>query len=197
MRKVDCHLSKRPLLGEEDTCGDIGIIKEFDDYCFVALIDVLGHGPNAYKVALTAKEFLDQHCQEALEGVMQGLHTCLRQTRGAVVALCRLHISTGAMSFVGVGNISTRVLGRRNFRLVPRDGIVGYIMGSPKEQIVNLFSGDILIMHSDGIKEHFDTFEYAELFRGSAESIASGLLHEFGRKEDDASCLVLRYYTND
>ena len=192
--KVDCHLSERPLLGEDNKCGDIGVINEFEGHCFVALVDVLGHGQGAYEVALIAKQFLEQHCNEALGDVVQGLHMCLKGTRGAVVALCRLHIPTGCLKFVGVGNISTRVLGSHTFRLVPRDGIVGYMMTPPKEQTAKLYAGDILVMHSDGIKENFDTFEFARLSRGTAKSIASGLLNQFGKKEDDASCLVLRYY---
>ena len=196
MPKVDCHLSKRPLLGEDSQCGDVGIISEFDGHCFVALVDVLGHGQGAYEVALIAKQFLEQHCHEAVEDVMQGLHLCLKGTRGAVAALCRLHIASGSMRYVGVGNISTKVLGSHAFRLVPRDGIVGYMMMSPKEQTAKLYAGDILVMHSDGIKENFDTFEYAGLLRGTAKSIASGLLNKFGKKEDDASCLVLRYYND-
>jgi negative regulator of sigma-B (phosphoserine phosphatase) len=194
--KVDCHLSIRPLLGEDSQCGDIGLINEFEGHCFVALVDVLGHGAGAYEVALMAKQFLAQHCHEALEEVMQGLHLCLKGTRGAVAALCRLHLATGCLSFVGVGNISTRVLGPHSFRLVPRDGIVGYMMMAPKEQTAKLYAGDLLVMHSDGIKENFDTLECAGLLRGTAKSIASGLLNQFGKKEDDASCLVLRYYND-
>ena len=143
-----------------------------------------------------AKQFLEQHCHEGLENVMQGLHLCLKGTRGAVAALCRLHIATGSLGFVGVGNISTKVLGPHPLRMVPRDGIVGYMMMSPKEQTVKLYLGDILVMHSDGIKENIDTFEYAGLLKGKAQSIASGLLNQFGKKEDDASCLVLRYYND-
>lgn len=196
MPKVDCHLSMRPLLEEDRQCGDVGLIKEFDEQCFVALVDALGHGAGAYEVALMAKQFLEEHCHGALEEVMQGLHRCLKGTRGAVAALCRLHIATGSLRFVGVGNISTRVLGPHAFRMVPWDGIVGYMMTPPKEQTAKLYAGDILVMHSDGIKEHFDTFEYTGLLRGTAKSIASGLLNQFGKKDDDASCLVLRYYND-
>lgn len=196
MRKLDCHISKRPLLGEDYICGDIGVINEYEGHCFVALVDVLGHGQGAYEVALIVKKFLEQHYRETMEDVMQELHMRLKGTRGAVAALCRLHIPTGSLKFIGVGNITTRVFGSLTFRLVPSDGIVGYSMRRPREQTTTIFAGDFLVMHSDGVKEHFDTFEFARLSRGTAKSIASGLLDQFGKSDDDASCLVARYYND-
>ena len=48
-------------------------------------------------------------------------------------------------------------------------------------------------MHSDGIKEHFDIVECAGLLKEDAQDIASGILKQFGKKNDDDSCIVLKY----
>ena len=124
---------------------------------------------------------------------MDGLHACLRGTRGAVAALCRLDIKTGKVIYVGMGNITVRVLGPRNSRLVSRDGIVGYMMSTPKEQTLKLFTEDVLVMYSDGIKEHFELSESPGILTGTAKSIAVGLLNQFGKRNDDASCIALKY----
>jgi len=190
---VDCHLVKRALTRREDECGDTGVIKEFDGRCFLALVDVLGHGREAHEVALTARAYLEQNCYKEPVEVMQGLHMCLKGTRGAVAAICRLDTATGELTYVGMGNIVVRVLGPRAVRFVSRDGIVGYMMSTVKKQESKLLVGDVLVMYSDGLKEHFELSGFAEILAGTAESIATGLLKQFGKKNDDASCIVLRY----
>jgi serine phosphatase RsbU (regulator of sigma subunit) len=85
------------------------------------------------------------------------------------------------------------VLGPRNSRFVSGDGIVGYMMTTPREQNLKLFAGDVLVMYSDGIKEHFDLSEYPGILTGNAKSIAGGLLNQFGKKNDDVSCIALKY----
>jgi negative regulator of sigma-B (phosphoserine phosphatase) len=193
MSRVDCYLVKQALTLRETDCGDTGVIKEFNGQCFLALVDVLGHGSEAHTVALGAQKWLEQNYRQELIDVMQGLHACLRGTRGAVAAICRLDIKTGKLIYVGVGNITVRVLGPRNSRFVSRDGIVGYRMSTLKEQSLKLFAGDVLVMHSDGIKEHFELSKSPAILTGTAKSIAVELLNQFGKSNDDASCIALRY----
>ncbi len=114
MSRVDCYLVKRALTLREADCGDTGVIKEFDGQCFLALVDVLGHGSEAHDVALIAQKYLEQNYCEELVDVMQGLHACLKGTRGAVAALCRLDTETGELIYVGIGNITVRVLGSKD-----------------------------------------------------------------------------------
>jgi negative regulator of sigma-B (phosphoserine phosphatase) len=193
MSRVDCYLVKRALTLRETECGDTGVIKEFDGQCFLALVDVLGHGSEAHTAALSAQKYLEQNYRQELIDVMQGLHACLMGTRGAVAAICRLDIKTGKLIYVGVGNIAVRVLGPRNSRFVSRDGIVGYMMSTLKEQTLKLFAGDVLVMHSDGIKEHFELSKSPGILTGTAKSIAVELLNQFGKRNDDASCIALKY----
>jgi phosphoserine phosphatase RsbX len=193
MSKVDVYLVKRALLLKEAECGDSGVIKEFDGRFFLALVDVAGHGREAHDVALTAQTYLEQNCRKEPVEVMQGLHTCLKGTRGAVAAICRLDTATGELVYAGMGNIVVRVLGPRAFRFVSRDGIVGYMMSTVREQTLRLLAGDVLVMYSDGIKEHFELTACSEILTGTAKSIATGLLQQFGKKNDDAACIALRY----
>jgi len=190
---VDCHLVKRALTRREAECGDTGVIKEVDNRCFLALVDVLGHGREAHAVALTAQAYLEQNCFKEPVEVMQGLHACLKGTRGAVAAICRLDIATGELAYAGMGNIVVRVLGPRAARFVSRDGVVGYMISTVKQQAVKLLAGDVLVMHSDGIKEHFELSGRPDILSGSAKSIATALLEQFWKQNDDASCIVLRY----
>ena len=193
MAEVDYHLVKRGLTGWEDECGDTGMIREIGDRSFLALIDALGHGKEAHKTALLAEHYVSGNCGRDLVDVMQGLHMHLKGTRGVVAAFCLLNRSTGNLRYVGVGNITSKIYGVQPYHFVPQDGIVGYMMASPKEQQRQLHYGDILMLSSDGIREHFDIYDFPDLLSGSARQIATAVLDNLGKDNDDASCLVLRY----
>lgn len=194
MGRVDYHCVTRALLGPANECGDIGIVKVYENLCFLALFDALGHGRKAYAVACRALAYLEKNIDNNLITMMTGLHVHLNGTNGGVAALCRLNIDTGELHYVGIGNISAKIIGQATSTLVPRDGIIGYIIPTPTEQRHNLHFGDTLLLYSDGIRAHFNSLDYPGLFDGNAESIANGLLNRLGKKDDDASCIALRYY---
>lgn len=193
MPLTDCSLLKRSLNGPEDECGDTGTCLAGDQECFLALVDVLGHGPEAHEVALVADDYLAGCLGRPLLESIQGLHKSLRGSRGAVAAMCQLDLAGGEMRFTGIGNISCRIFGAETQRMVSRDGIVGYMMSRPAEQVVRLAPGDVVMLHSDGVREHFDTHDLPGLLTGTAREIAERVLDNFSRGDDDASCLVARY----
>ena len=124
---------------------------------------------------------------------MNGLHSHLRGTRGAVASLCRLDQRDGGINYVGVGNINTRIYGSTPRTFIPTDGIVGFTIASPKEHRAMLYPGNILILSSDGVKEHFDPAHYPDLLNGTARKVSENLIDNLGKGDDDASCIVLRY----
>ena len=192
MRRAECRFLSRALTGRAEECGDAGIIRNEDGNIFIGLIDALGHGRHAHDAAVIAVEYLSQHKDGDLSQLMKELHERLKRTTGAVVALCRFFTGNGSLHYVGIGNITVRILGTRTYRFVPRDGVVGYMMPSPVECRERLDVDDILLLHSDGVREHFDPSECPGLFDGSAAEIASGIMENFSKKDDDASCIVLR-----
>ncbi|MGE5396576.1 MAG: SpoIIE family protein phosphatase [Chitinophagales bacterium] len=193
MAKADSGLVVKGLLNTDAECGDLAIIKEEDQHCFMALIDVLGHGKDARRVALIASNYIESCYDKDLLDIMSGLHSQLKGTRGAVAALVSFDISSNEIHYVGIGNITVRLYGHKPSKLVPKDGVIGYMMPKPVKQVLDFFPGDVLIMHSDGIKEHFNIAECRDLFLGSAQNIAEGILDRFGKGTDDASCVVLKY----
>jgi len=191
--RIDYHLVKRPMTGKENECGDTGFIREYDNKCFLSLIDILGHGKEAHDVSILAENYLLENYRSDLVDMMNRFHLHLKGTRGAVAALCRLNLIDGEIDYVGIGNITTRLYGTMPVSFVPRDGIIGYTITTPKNQKAKLYPGDVLILSSDGVKEHFDLAFYPDLLNGSARMIATDLLDHLGKGSDDASCIVLRY----
>jgi serine phosphatase RsbU (regulator of sigma subunit) len=193
MADIDCGLIMRALLGYESECGDMGIIKQSKEGCFLALLDILGHGAGAREVALAARDYLDKNYRSDLVDIVNDLHNLLKGTRGTVGAFLRFHIETGQLSYAGIGNITVRILGQNPSHLVLRDGIIGYIMPKPEEKLVYLLPGDILLIHSDGIREHVEASACADLWVRSAQDIAEQWLQCFGKQNDDASVMVMKY----
>lgn len=191
--RVDYFLDQRSLTGKDDECGDGGVVIEDDDQCFLGLVDVLGHGKEAHEVCLRAQAFMTANHRLPLVELMEGLHAHIRNTRGAVAAVCQLDKRTGELRYVGIGNINVRIFGTTNHVFIPRDGIVGYTVSRPREQMRRLYPGDILAMTSDGLREHFSLHDYPQLLSGSARQIVQRMINYLGKSTDDASCLVLRY----
>ncbi|MBF0573045.1 MAG: SpoIIE family protein phosphatase [Desulfamplus sp.] len=193
MAEIDFHIVKRSLTGWQDECGDTGVVVVSDNQCFLALLDVLGHGREAHEVALVAENYLLKNYSFKVTEIMSGLHERLKGTRGAVAALCSINIDNGELYYSGIGNINTRVHGYQTLQLMPQDGIIGYMINSPKERQFKLCYGDTLILTSDGVKEHINFADYPELLKGSAKTIANNMIDLFGKGNDDSSCIVLRY----
>ncbi|SDT89252.1 SpoIIE family protein phosphatase [Desulfobacula phenolica] len=193
MRKIDYHVMKRGLIATDNECGDTGIVKIYGNQCFIGLIDALGHGKEAFDVAALAESYLLTHYEQDLTMILTGLHEYLKGTRGAVAAICRLYLDTGILKYSGVGNISIRLFSSRPRRLITRDGIIGYMIPCPTQSCAILCPGDICILSSDGVREHFDLADYPDILMGSARRITNGFIDQLGKKHDDASCIALRY----
>ena len=193
MGNVDYHLEVRPLPGF-DIGGDTGFICEHGSRVFAALVDIAGHGKKAYDFAIVAREFIEKNClEDDLAETIRGLHKLLGRTRGGVAGLCFLDMDTGIVKCSGIGNINIRVFGRTYRHVMLKDGLIGYRMSNPKTETLTLEDGEILIMYSDGVRSHFGLENMPDIFRKDAKTIAKDVIRMFGKKIDDASCIVLRY----
>ena len=193
MVELDLHIMERALTGDPEECGDLGFARTLETNGLFCLVDALGHGKTARQIALMAQSYLEENYERPVTEIISGIHKSLRGTRGAVAAVCRLDLSSGTLVYSGMGNISVRILGNGQERLVVRDGVLGYMIPSPRQGQAQLFPGDLLIMSSDGIREHYDPDSFPGLFTGSAKDIAQRLIRDLSKQIDDASCIVVRY----
>ncbi len=194
MATVDYSSVKKPLVGNKDIeCGDVCVIQEFDGKIFLGIIDVLGHGQGAYEVAVLCKYYLEKHYKSDLLEVLEGLHEHIRSTRGAIAGLGLLDIESGKLKYLGMGNPVAKIFGIEPKKIPPRPGVVGYVIRSPLVNTFQLNDGDVLVMYTDGINEHFELDDYPELLKDSAETIATNIMQRFSKEHDDAACIALKY----
>ena len=193
MGKTEYGIAAKALQGDE--CGDSGITLEQKGILLCAVIDGVGHGPNAAIAADTAKNYIEANAEAPLTEILQGVHEVLKSTQGAVACLCRIDLNSGQLSMAGIGNITCRIFrGLDSERLLSRDGILGYMVSTPREHTRKLDNADLLLMHSDGVREHFELFEYPGLLKGNAASVAARVVDTLGKNNDDASCLAVRFF---
>lgn len=193
IKTIDYGFKYSALLLSKSECGDVGLIKQLDNDILVALIDGLGHGAEARRVASLAKEYINKNDNIPLNQMIKGMHNYLKGTRGLVVAILKLHIQSGDFTFCGIGNITCKVLGSNPKTLLSRDGVVGYTIATPITKNSKLEIGDILILHSDGISSHFDINIKDKWSFFLAQEIAEDMITKYRNTNDDASCIVLRY----
>ena len=151
------------------------------------VLDVLGHGPNAHRVAQRALALLERlPVETGALAAIDALHEGLHGTRGAVATTLSLHHGDGELC--GVGNIAFRLLGFR-CAFVSTPGRPGYAVGSPHRHALPTCPGQGVILHSDGISQRFDL---ERIPAQQPEALCEYLLSHHRHRHDDASVLIVR-----
>jgi anti-sigma regulatory factor (Ser/Thr protein kinase) len=188
---VDCASVIRPFQGES-VSGDAAVVEHRDGLTFAAIVDALGHGPLAHRVALKAVRYLKKSWSSDLMATVDGLHEALQGTEGVAAGLCVIDFGKGTGRYVGIGNTVMRVFGEREKRLFSTPGTLGHQMRSPREQSFSIQPDDVVVMYTDGVKERFELKDYPQLRFQKAEKVSSTVVEKFGKHHDDAGCIVMR-----
>src|SRR6185503_2896188 len=101
---VDWGVGARALPGEPES-GDLHVVATFPDGALVAVIDALGHGPEAFAAARVAGATLRAHATESAIALVQRCHEQLRPTRGAVMSVVSFNAPAATVTWLGIGNV--------------------------------------------------------------------------------------------
>jgi serine phosphatase RsbU (regulator of sigma subunit) len=182
----------RPRHGER-VGGDAAVTRPLEQGPFAAIVDVLGHGPEAHELALEIDAYLTRHGTSDVPGLMTRLHAHLKGTRGAAAGLCAIDASAGRAVYAGIGNTVLRRFGRIETRLVSQDGVLGQNMRTPRPQTLQLEAGDLIVLYTDGVKDRFTSDDYPGVFHHAPKEVARAIVERFGKEYDDAACIAVRY----
>jgi len=187
------HASRvRPCQGEE-VSGDTVFFRPLEEGLFVAIVDVLGHGPQAHELAIVIEEFLADSGRADIASEIASLHEHLKGTRGAAVGFCEINAAEGRAAYVGTGNTVMRRFGKTNTRLISQDGILGQNMRTPRPQTLQLEPEDLIVLYTDGVHDRFTVDDYPSIFHHSPKNVARTIVERFGKSYDDAACIAVRY----
>jgi anti-sigma regulatory factor (Ser/Thr protein kinase) len=184
-------IAVRPFPGEP-AAGDVGLVIEERNGLFIAIVDVLGHGPEAHEVASTIVQFLTSHRRSDLCSTLEELHASLQRTRGAAAGVARIDYASGELRYAAIGNTVVRRIGPRPLRLVSRDGTLGHIHRTPREERMTITNKDVILFYTDGVRDHFELDRYPTIATDSAPAIARNIVRLFSKPHDDAACIALR-----
>ncbi|MFI7277478.1 ATP-binding protein [Streptomyces sp. NPDC049879] len=182
----------RPISGEQ-LCGDTWAAHEDAEGVTVMMCDGLGHGPLAARAAEQARAAFRGTALTRPEDLLRHLHSALKGTRGAAVAVARVDLATRRVALCGAGNIAGFVLtGTERFPLLSMPGIVGHQVRTLRTFEADLPTGALLILHSDGLRDRWAPADFPALPRHRPAVVAGHLLWQTGVRRDDAGIVVVK-----
>jgi negative regulator of sigma-B (phosphoserine phosphatase) len=183
----------------QPTSGDGHLVKPLDRGVLVAVVDGLGHGPEAAAAAAQAVRTLESHAEQPVVSLVERCHEALRDTRGAVMSLASYSARNDTLAWLGVGNVEGLLLPhldsshRSSVSLLLRPGVLGTRLPAVSAAVVPVKPGDILILATDGIRSDFAG---GVIPTDPLQKIADRILATYGTTTDDALVLVARYRGN-
>ena len=179
----------------EIACGDTWRVSENESGLSLMVVDGLGHGPEAAKVAAEAARQFDREPFTALTTLYDHLHDRLRTTRGGAIAIAQIDSNNSRMKYMGVGNISGAIRSHAVAEcrgLFTHNGTVGMQMSKKQEFEYPFPEFATLIMHSDGLQSRWNLEKYPGLISRHPAIISAVLYRDFYRGRDDVTVVVLR-----
>jgi serine phosphatase RsbU (regulator of sigma subunit) len=184
-----------PLPGQTD-CGDHHVVQAFTGGVLVAVIDAIGHGAEAARVAGLAAAVLERHPAEPVHALLLECHERLRGSRGAAISVASFDHRSRTMTWLGIGNVNG-ILVRAGARpkprpesLLVRGGMVGDRLPELEFSGFPVERGDMLIMVTDGIGSRFGDALHEAL---DPQQLAERIQRGYAKTTDDSLVLVARF----
>lgn len=188
---IEWAVAARCLPGQSES-GDLSLVAPRAEGTLVAVVDGLGHGPEAATAARVAIDALRTHADAPLDVLFRQCHAALLKTRGVVMTAAI--VTADALEWLAVGNVEGVLLrgaagpAPTRERVLLRGGVVGYQLPPLRASKLALAAGDVLIVATDGIRGDVAS----EARPGwSPREIADRTLAAHARDNDDALVLVI------
>jgi serine phosphatase RsbU (regulator of sigma subunit) len=65
-------------------------------------------------------------------------------------------------------------------------------MRTPRPQTLQLEAGDVVVLYTDGVRDHFSSDDYPGLFHDQPKEVVRKIVERFGKNHDDAGCIAVR-----
>jgi anti-sigma regulatory factor (Ser/Thr protein kinase) len=172
--------------------GDAFVVKRWEHELLIGIIDGLGHGEFAQKAALAAQQYVQSHDGQPLDKIFVGVGRACKATRGVVMALARFKSLT-QLQFASIGNIEVRAwCGGERMPFVCKRGFLGTQETRVGVQEFSWSPEWLLVLHSDGLRTHWQWGDFPGIENEPAQAVASRLMRKLATEHDDATVLAVR-----
>ncbi|MGK0365244.1 MAG: anti-sigma regulatory factor (Ser/Thr protein kinase) [Saprospiraceae bacterium] len=174
--------------------GDEFLIKEFDgDKIFLAVIDGIGQGYEAYAMSVLIKNFLSENYELPLDSLILSCDSLLKNTElsgGAAMGIAL--VEPGQLTYLGIGDTHCYLFGKdENKALQNYEGRVGdYQLPSISAKQYPLSEDITIVMCTDGINTKVADTEFDSSM--SAQNAANYFFNEFHKTHGDVTVLVTK-----
>src|ERR1700758_5417553 len=109
---IEWAAARRAIPGEQ-ACGDLSVALNIaGGAALFGVVDGLGHGAAAAEAAAFAAGVLTRARAQLLEVLIHRCHLALADTRGAAMTLAHIDFDSGALSWIGVGNVTAALVAK-------------------------------------------------------------------------------------
>ena len=169
-------------------CGDAVVEVRAEGWHLVAVIDALGHGPDAAVSAVAAQRAAEGAAGQPLASVFEAVHRSLSKLRGVVMSA--LLIEGEQALFAGVGNVE--VFSPEGVsRPVTMAGTLG---GGPyrfRSFAISLEPGQRWALATDGIKAREGSALFGKHRQSPAAELVDLMVDQASRPHDDVGVMVI------
>lgn len=182
----------RAIPGEEE-CGDGYAVRTDVGVTRLLMCDGLGHGPLAATATRQIVHSFLAQSPASPSAMLARLHRDAAGTRGAAAAVAQLDPAAGSLVYAGLGNVfgALVVAGQRRI-LVSKPGIVGHQARQLGDFTHELPPGALVVMHSDGLRDHWNLDDHPGIVRHDPLVVAATLWRDAGGRRDDSGIVVAR-----
>jgi serine phosphatase RsbU (regulator of sigma subunit) len=161
--------------------------------CRLAVLDGLGHGPQAAAATDAALKTLGTRPDLSPGDALTACHTALLSTRGAAMSVATIDSAGQLLQYAGVGNVDAHLLrSGRQERLVAYRGIVGGTLPTVRTFSFDLGAEWLLVVHTDGIRSRFQLEDLGVELQADPQKLADAILASWSRETDDATVVIIR-----
>ena len=169
-------------------CGDVVIDLRTEGWHLLAVVDALGHGPDAAISAAAALKAAEASIGQSLQSVFEAVHRSLPKLRGVVMSA--LLLERDEALFAGVGNVE--VFGPEGVsRPVTMAGTLGGGAYRFRPFPLKLQPGHRWALASDGIKTREGSALFAKHRQSPAKQLADLMVEQASRPHDDVAVLII------
>lgn len=169
-------------------CGDAVVDVSAERWHLLAVIDALGHGPDAELSAHAARRAAEESAGQPLSEVFNAVHRALPKMRGVVMSAVLLEGETA--TFAGVGNVEL-FAPEGISRPMAMAGTLGGAAFRFRSFSLPLEAGQRWALASDGIKAREGSALFAKHRASPAKDVAELMVEQAGRPHDDVAVLII------